>query len=87
MARQTTAWKYGNKNRNGYKPKLKEKEMKFATQEQMSRGNYATYNTVKDVIVQEVQLKYRFGSDIAKLIREGQRFDLSGVKPDRQSVE
>ena len=84
MARQTTAWKYGNKNRNGYKPKSKEKEMKFATQEQMSRGNYATYNTVKDIIVQEVQRKYKFGSDVAKSIRDGQRFDLTSVKPNRQ---
>ena len=47
--------------------------MKFATQEQMLRGNYATYNTVKDVIVQEVQRKYKFGSDVAKSIRDGQR--------------
>ena len=84
MARQTTAWKYGNKNRNGYKPKSREKETKFATQEQMSKGNYATYNTVKDIIVQEVQRKYKFGSDVAKSIRDGKRFDLSGVKPERE---
>ena len=84
MARQTTAWRYGNKSRNGQKSKSKEKKMKFATQEQMSRGNYATYNTVKDVIVQEVQRKYKFGLDVAKSIRDGQRFDLSGVKPNRQ---
>ena len=84
MARQTTAWKYGNKSRSGYKPRSKEKELKFATQEQMSKGNYATYNTVKAAIVQEVQRKFKFGSDVAKSIRDGQRFDLSGVKPDRQ---
>jgi len=85
MARQTSAWKYGNRNRNGNgtKPKPKEKETKFATQEQMNRGAYATYNTVKDIIVQEVQKKYRFGADVAKSIRDGKRFDINAIKPVR----
>ena len=65
MVRQTTAWTYGNKSRGGYKRRSKEKELKFATQEHMSKGNYATYNTVKDAIVQEVQRKFKFGSDVA----------------------
>ena len=49
----------------------------------MNRGSYATYNTVNDIIVQEVQKKYRFGADIAKSIRDGKRFDLNTIKPDR----
>ena len=57
--------------------------MKFATQSQMSRGNYGTYTSVKDVIVQEVQQKYKHGSDMAKLIRDGKLFDIDSVRPTR----
>ena len=58
MGRQATAWRYNNKGRDGGKPsqdKTKEKEYKFATQEQMSRGYYGTYNSVKDNIITNVQ--------------------------------
>jgi hypothetical protein len=65
----------------------KEKEMKFATQEQVIRGGYFTYNTVLDSIVQEVQKKYKYGSDIAKSLRDGKLFDLSSIMPVRRVSE
>ena len=40
--------------RNNGRKKRKEKEIKFATQEQMQRGYYATYAVVKDAIVADV---------------------------------
>ena len=55
--------------------------MKFATQLQMSRGNYGTYTSMKDVVAQEVQKKYKNGSDMAKSIRDGKLFDIDSVKP------
>ena len=90
MGRQTTAWRYtgrGGPNAgrgNGQsQTKGKQKEMRFATQEQMTKGYYSTYNDVKDTIVTEVQKRYEYGSDIAKAIRSGQRFDIETVKPTR----
>ena len=99
MTKQTTAWKYGsnkdtNAGRNGNQGKNragnnnKEKDMKFATQEQMSNGYYGTYNTVKEIIINEVQKKYEYGCDMAQAIRAGKAFDINTVKPTRgQSTE
>ena len=94
MTKQTTAWKYGsnkdtNAGRNGNQGKNragnnnKEKDMKFATQEQMSNGYYGTYNTVKEIIINEVQKKYEYGCDMAQAIRAGKAFDINTVKPTR----
>ena len=85
MARQATAYRYNRKTtQHGGKQKSKDKEMKFATQDQMSKGNYGTYNSVKECIIQEVQKKYRHGSDIAKSIRDGKLVDLSIDEPTRK---
>ena len=62
MGKQATAWKYtgrGGPNTgrgNGQsQTKGKQKEMRFTTQEQMTKGYYSTYNDVKDTIVTKVQ--------------------------------
>ena len=77
-------WK-GNKGNGGKKnsgqEKRKEKEVKFATQEQIQKGYYATYNVVKEAVVADAQKRYKFGTDIAKLIRDGISFDIKSVKP------
>ena len=70
--------------RNNGREKRKEKEIKFATQEQMQRGYYATYTVVKDAIVADVQKKYKFGTDIAKSLRDGKKFDIKKEKPKRE---
>ena len=57
--------------------------MRFATQKQMTKGYFSTYNNVKDTIVTEVQKRYEYGSDIAKAFRSRQRFDIKTVKPTR----
>ena len=56
--------------------KGKQKEMCFATQEQMTKGYFSTYNDVKDAIVTKVQKRYEYGLDIAKAIRSGQQLSL-----------
>ena len=86
MGRQATAWRYNDKGRGGGKPsqnKTKEKEYKFATQEQMSRGYYGTYNSVKDNIITEVQKAFEYGCNIATAIRSGTKFDLLALEPER----
>ena len=98
MGRQATAWKYGSRgsgrgggrdngrNRNeksNNRSTTKEKDMRFATQDQMTRGYYGTYNAVKELIITEVQKKYEYGCDIATAIRTGKRFDIKSVEPKR----
>ena len=76
MTRQMTAWKYGsnkdanvghnsNQGKNRAGNNNKDKDMCFATQEQTSSGYYGTYNTVKEIIINEVQKKYEYGCDMA----------------------
>ena len=94
MTQQTTAWKYdsnkdANAGRNNNQGKNragnnnKDKEMLFATQDQMSSGYYGTYNTVKEIIMNKVQKKYEYGCDMAQGIRAGKAFDIDTVKPVR----
>ena len=45
------------------------------------------YSSVRDIIIQEVQKKYRHGSDIAKSIRDGKLIDLSSEEPTRKLSE
>ena len=59
MAKQAVAWRHNRTTGSRGKSKRREKEMKFVTQSQMSRGNYGTYTSVKDVVVQEVQVTTR----------------------------
>ena len=67
-------WRGGHRGRgnaggrNNGQDKRKEKEIKFSTQGQMQRGYYATYTIVViDAIVADVQKKYKFGTDVAKV--------------------
>ena len=65
MDRQANAWRYGsrggpNGGRGNGQNQNKEKDMRFATQEQMTRGYYGTYNDVKDLIINDVQKKYEY---------------------------
>jgi len=58
MGRSNRQWR-GSKGRGGGRnngrEKRREKEVKFATQEQMQRGYFATYNVVKEAIIADVQ--------------------------------
>ena len=87
MGRSGQQWR-GSRDRGGGRTngrqKRREKEAKFATQEQMQNGYYTTYNVVKDTIVADVQKKYKFGTDIAKAIRDEKKFDIKTVKPTRE---
>ena len=98
MGRQATAWKYSSRgagrdggrdngcNRNEKSNNhltTKEKDMHFATQDQMTRGYYGTYNAVKELIITKVQKKYKYGCDIATAIRTGKRFNIESVEPKR----
>ena len=79
-------WK-GNKGKGGKESRQKagkEKEIKFATQEQIQNGYFAAYNVVKEAVVTITQKRYKFGMDIAKSIRDGISFDLKSVKPVRE---
>ena len=58
--------------------------MKFATQEQSTKSLYGTFNAVKDAIVADVQAKYKFGTDIAKAIQDGKKFDVETIRPTRE---
>ena len=43
-----------------------------------------TYTVVKDAIVADMQKKYKFGTDIAKSLRNGKKFDIKKEKPKRE---
>ena len=63
MGRHANAWRYGgrgttNGGRGNGSNQNREKDMRFATQEQMTRGYYGTYNDVKELIINNVQKKY-----------------------------
>ena len=87
MGRSNRQWR-GSKGRGGGRnngrEKRREKEIKFATQEQMQRGYFATYNVVKEAIIADVQKRYKFGTDMAKSVRDGKKFDIKAVKPIRE---
>ena len=81
MGRQASAWRYtgrggrGHGNQSGKRNNSKDKEMRFATQEQMTNGYYGTYNSVKETLINEVQKKYEHGCDMEHAIRKGKKFD------------
>ena len=90
MGRQANAWRYGGRGgasggRGNGQSQNREKDMRFATQEQMTRGYYGTYNDVKELIINDVQKKYEYGCDVAKAIRTGVPFDIGVLRPVRQS--
>ena len=87
MGRDRRQWQ-GSKGcgggRNSGREKRREKEVKFATQEQIQKGYYATYNIVKEAIIADVQKRYKFGTNMAKSVRDGKKFDIKTVKPVRE---
>ena len=56
----------------------------MATQEQIQKGYYATYNVVEEAIVADAQKCYTLGTDIVKSIRDAVSFDIKTVKPTRK---
>ena len=83
MGRNKGQWK-GNKRKGGKNSRQKghkEKETKFATQEQIQNRYFAMYNVVKEAVVADAQKRYKFGTDIAKSIRDGISFDIKSVNP------
>ena len=83
MGRQASAWRYtgrgglGHGNQSCRQKNNREKEMRFATQEQMSNGYYGTYSSVKETLINEVQKKYKHGCDMAHAIRKGKKLILA----------
>ena len=60
-----------------------ERELKFSPQSTAYRGRFATNATVKEHVIQEIQKKYKNGSDVAKSLRDGNLIDIKGLKPIR----
>ena len=58
-----------------------EKEYLFAPKTQGQVNKYATFSSVKERIVQEAQKKYKYGSDIAKSLKDEKLVSLSSVRP------
>ena len=76
-------WSRGGSRNNNNNNKRKSKEFKFATQEQSQKGNYGTFNAVKEKIVIHIQKTYEFGRDIATAICDGKTFDPTTKRPTR----
>ena len=57
--------------------------MKFSP---LSQGNtnYATYTTVKDALIQQIQKTFKGGQDIAKSLKEMKKFDFTKDEPTRE---
>ena len=66
---------------SGSRSTKQEKEYLFAPKTQGQGSKYATFTSVKERIVQEAQKKYKYGSDVAKLLKDGKLIDLSTSKP------
>ena len=79
-ARKKAKGKGGNNKRKG-------KDYKFAMQEQAQRGNYATFNSVKEKVVTYVQKTFEFGRDISTAIRDGKKFDPNTKQPTRKKYK
>ena len=76
-------WSRGGSRNNNNNNERKSKEFKFATQEQSQKGNYGTFNAVKEKKVIHIQKTYEFGRDIATAIRDGKTFDPTTKRPTR----
>ncbi|MGC8553840.1 MAG: hypothetical protein ACP5O7_13425, partial [Phycisphaerae bacterium] len=59
-----------------------QKVMMFAPNSQ-GKPQTATYATVKEAIIQQVQKTFKDGQDVAESIEKGMPFDLSSVEPTR----
>ena len=58
------------------------KEIKFSPHTQ-GKAQCATYNTVKDAIIQYIQKTYKDGNDVAQSLKNASAIDLAKEKPVR----
>ena len=58
-----------------------EKEYLFALKTQGQVNKYAAFTSVKGKVVQEAQKKYKYGSDVAKSLKDGKLINLGKAKP------
>ena len=65
--------------------KDKTSEIKFATQG--PRINMASYNTVKEVVINYVQENYKNGQDVAKSLKQMEKVDLTSVEPKLSTLK
>ena len=63
-------------------PQLAQKEIKF-TPHMQGKPQSATYATVKDAIISQVQKTFKNGDDIAQSIKDGKVIDLKKEEPIR----
>ena len=61
----------------------KQQEKIFAPHVQ-GKAQAATYATVKEAIIQQIQKTFKDGNDIAQSLKQGEVFDLSEEEPTRQ---
>ena len=57
------------------------KEYLFAPKTQGQVNKYVTFMSVKEKVVQEAQKKYKYGSEVAKSLKDGKLINLTSVKP------
>ena len=63
--------------------KDKATEIKFATQG--PRTNMASYNTVKEAVINYVQKNYKNGQDVAKSLKQMEKVDLKAAEPELET--
>ena len=80
--------KQGNKNyrKSGTdkKSETTEKTYMFSPKTQGTSLKYASFASIKERIAQQAQKKYKFGSDVAKSIKDEKKLDLDASKPKIQ---
>ncbi len=75
----------GRSFNNSSRMKTKTQVMKFVPNQ--SKGNTATYATVKEHIKQHIQKTFDKGMDVAKSIEDMKKVDLTLQKPKRQVLK
>ena len=74
--------RFGTKSQgSGSQNKKDTSKVKFAPQSQGSRTT-ASYNTVRDAIISQIQKSYKDGTDVVKSIKDRKVVDLSLDKPE-----
>src|SRR5210317_1179729 len=58
-------------------------ELKF-TPQGYGKGPQASYSTVKEIVIKNIQKNFKNGQDVAKSIKQGPIIDLSGDLPTMQ---
>ena len=59
------------------------KELKFAPHLQ-GKAQSATYASVKEAVIQQIQKTYKGGIDVSKCLKDMQKIDLDALEPTRQ---